>query len=54
MTNPKDIHKAMVDLRTGKITPDEFRKIMRASREQNGETGHDRAKGIATAAFNRA
>lgn len=52
MTNAQDIHKAMVDLRTGKITPDEFRKIMRASREQDGN--HDQRKAIATGAFNRA
>lgn len=49
MTNAQDIHKAMVDLRTGKISPDQFRKIMRASREQDGN--HDQRKAIATHAF---
>lgn len=38
----KDIHKAMTDLRNRRITPDEFRTIMRASREQYGQAGHDR------------
>jgi len=49
----KDIHTAMTDLRKGKITPDEFRAIMRASREQNGGQ-HDQLKAIAVAASNRA
>jgi hypothetical protein len=43
----KDVHKAMVDLRQGKITPDEFRAIMRASREQDGS--HDARKARADA-----
>ena len=54
MTTAKDIHKAMTDLRKGKITPDELRAVMRASREQNGEAEHDRLKAIAVANFNRA
>ena len=48
MTTAKDIHTAMTDLRKGKITPDEFRAIMRASREQNGAQ-HDRLKAVAVA-----
>jgi len=51
-TTAKDIHTAMTDLRTGKITPDEFRAIMRASREQNGAK-HDMLKAVAVAASNR-
>lgn len=47
----KDIHAAMVQLRTGQITPDEFRAIMRQSREQNGEQTHDALKAKATASF---
>lgn len=54
MSNAESIHKAMADLRKGKITPDDFRAIMRASRKANGEQGHDLAKFKAVAAFNRA
>jgi predicted RNA-binding protein associated with RNAse of E/G family len=41
----------MVALRTGKITPDEFRAITRRLRQQNGQQQHDRDKARATAAF---
>jgi hypothetical protein len=37
----KDYKQAMDDLRKGKITPDQFRAISRASREQNGQAAHD-------------
>lgn len=47
----KDMHAAMVQLRQGKITPDEFRAMMRQSREQHGEQGHDALKAKATAYF---
>lgn len=50
----KDIHTAMVNLRTGKITPAKFREIMRTSREQHGEAGHDALKFKATVSFNKA
>jgi hypothetical protein len=53
MTTAKDIHTAMTDLRAGRITPDEFRAIMRASKAQNGEAGHERLKVLAIAASNR-
>ena len=55
MTAPaaKNIHTAMTDLRNGKITPDEFRAIMRDSKKQNGQNGHDMAKFAAIAASNR-
>jgi len=49
----KDIHAAMTRLRAGKISPDEFRAIMRASRERHGQAEHDRLKAIAVAAANR-
>lgn len=35
---PRSMADAMVDLRAGRITPDDFRAMMRASRE------HERAK----------
>jgi hypothetical protein len=54
MKNAQSIHAAMVDLKQGKITPDEFRAIMRASRQRNGEAEHDRAKGVALSNFERA
>jgi hypothetical protein len=53
MTTAKDMHTAMTQLRKGKITPDEFRAIMRASREQHGQADHDRLKAVAVAATNR-
>jgi hypothetical protein len=52
-TTPKDLHRAMADLRAGRITPDEFRAVMRASRENNGTQGHDAAMFKAAAALNR-
>jgi hypothetical protein len=53
MTTAQDINAAMTQLRKGQITPDEFRAIMRQSREEHGEAGHDRLKAIAVAATNR-
>ena len=53
MSAAKNIHTAMTDLRNGKITPDEFRAIMRESKKQNGQNGHDMAKFAAIAASNR-
>jgi len=53
MNPAKNIHTAMTDLRNGKITPDEFRAIMRDSKKQNGQNGHDMAKFAAIAASNR-
>jgi len=47
------IHTAATDLRNGKITPDEFRAIMRASKTQNGAKNHEMAKIAAIAAMNR-
>lgn len=49
----KTIHSAMNDLRKGKITPDQFRAIMRASKAQNGSVAHEQAKFVAIAASNR-
>lgn len=40
----RDMADAMIDLRTGKITPDDFRAMMRASREARTEDEHERAK----------
>ncbi len=48
----KDMHAAMVALRQGRITPDEFRAIMRASRSTDPD-GHDSRTFAATVAFNR-
>ena len=53
MTTAKDMHTAATLLRQGKITPDEFRAIMRKSREEHGEQGHDKLKAIMVAATNR-
>jgi hypothetical protein len=47
------IKQAMDDLRAKRITADGFRAIMRASREQNGEAGHDRLKFAAAAQATR-
>jgi hypothetical protein len=47
----QDLHSAMVALRQGKMTPDEFRAVTRESREENGPELHDRLKFEATAAF---
>lgn len=44
---------AMSDLKAGRITPDEFRAIMRESKRQNGAQGHEMAKIMAVAAANR-
>jgi hypothetical protein len=45
------MHRAMVDLRTGKISPDEFRSVMAASRESRSEKEHHAAKSQAAAAM---
>lgn len=53
MTNqpsPKAIYTAIQDLRAGRITPDQYRAIMRASREQHGETAHLHAHNLAVCA----
>jgi hypothetical protein len=34
MTNAQQMHRAMLDLQTRKITPDEFRATMRALKAQ--------------------
>ena len=49
-----DLHKAMADLNTGRINPDEFRAIMRASRAANGEAEHEQMKGVAAFALMKA
>lgn len=52
-TSARELHAAMTDLRHGRITSYEFRSIMRASREHNGQARHDRLKAEAIAATNR-
>jgi hypothetical protein len=42
-----DIKRAIDDLRAGRISADEFRSVMRASREQNGEDLHELLKAAA-------
>lgn len=42
MTTAQHIQQAMVQLRTGKITPDEFRAIMRDAK--SGTANWDKAK----------
>jgi hypothetical protein len=49
----KTIHSAMTDLRNGKISPDQFRAVMRQSREQHGDEKHTTLKVQAIAAANR-
>jgi hypothetical protein len=49
MTSAQQMHQAMVDLQTRKITPDQFRSVMRTLRAQSTPEQHDRAKGTATA-----
>jgi len=53
MITAQTYKQAMDNLRKGKITPDEFRAIARASREQNGAAEHDRIKALAVASSNR-
>jgi len=45
--------QAMDDLHAGRITPDQFRQVARASREANGTQQHDLIKALAVAASNR-
>jgi disulfide oxidoreductase YuzD len=47
----RDLYDAMRALNKRKITPDEFRAIMRQSREAHGEDEHQRLKNIALANF---
>jgi hypothetical protein len=47
------IFDAMRALRRGEITPDEFRAIMRRSREEHGEEAHERLKVVALSNFDR-
>jgi len=49
----QDLHTAMTDLRKGKITPDQFRAVMRESKAQHGEAKHNLLKIQAIAASNR-
>jgi hypothetical protein len=49
MTNAQQMHRAMLDLQTRKITPDEFRATMRALKSGRSQAQHDRAKAQATA-----
>lgn len=48
------IHRAMVDLKEGRISPDDFRAIMARSRRVNGEAKHTALKARAIANFNGA
>lgn len=52
VTAARTIKQGMDDLRAGRITADDLRAIMRASREQHGDAAHDRAKFAAIAASN--
>jgi len=45
-----NLQQAMADLRAGRITPDEYRAIMRASKAQNGQSAHERLRNLANAA----
>ena len=45
----RDLHAAMVALRRGQVAPDEFRMLMRRSREQHGPEAHERIKAEAAA-----
>jgi ribosome recycling factor len=45
----KNYKQAMNDLRAGRISPDEFRAIVRASKAQNGQAAHEAAKVAAIA-----
>jgi hypothetical protein len=49
MTTAQHIQQAMVQLRTGKITPDEFRAIMRAAKQGKTTQQWDKDKGTAVA-----
>ncbi len=49
-SSAREIAAAMVALTQGKITPDDLRAAMRASREQHGEAMHDQIKARAVCA----
>lgn len=46
--------RAITGLRAGRITADEYRAIMRASREEHGEAEHERLKMVAISNLDRA
>lgn len=49
MSAAQQMQQAMVDLQTRKITPSQFRSVMRGLRGSSTQEQHDRAKGLATA-----
>lgn len=49
---PKDLHSAMVALKRGEISPEQFRSIMRASRASKSIAQHDADKFRAATALN--
>jgi hypothetical protein len=49
MSTAQLMHRAMLDLQRGRITPDDFRATMRSLRASTTPEQHDRAKGAATA-----
>jgi hypothetical protein len=49
----KSLLTAMSDLKAGRITPDEYRAVVRASKAQHGQAGHERMQHLAIATANR-
>ena len=50
---PNPLLAAMSDLKAGRITPDEYRAVVRASKAKNGQSGHERLQHLAIATANR-
>ena len=49
----KSLLTAMSDLKAGRITPDEYRAVVRESKRVNGQSGHERLQHLAIATANR-